>query len=815
MESQTRYTFPFGLATAGTADHEPSTANAADSHLMELQMVMGNQEDDGDVLAVINLDGDLAEARACGGSKWQSMSIRMKSERLLGLGSSKITKMFSTQRQERTRRRLQMGILPPGVAYVLDFTPPSEGAELADLTAALWLPHTVKLWFLAGHYIPDLIVTKDDTGVYRKPLADKSVGAILALGHDDACKSESCLIDLAPWKINPETAGIFDVEGADDIPSWRRIEDYCRIRHCAAIMRVLRAINGHGLLLNSATRMWTVAQVAIHLEVPQVVVDPVTQWLLAAPNTKFIEICPEKAFQLAFTLKIPSVLVASFRILVSEQAIDYAATIPSPRRPSHTWAQRRRDEYGDFPSDPVEYASRAFADRMANILDTLQSNSVHDSFERRIVEWDRLRALAPAIKALPDNHRLKAAHQTLMEALVAIFHRKVTAALNSNIVAMLRDLVEAQRRHYVPISTSVPITTLYGRLSEYQKVMTNFFWNSMRGGSRFDQVSESTFRGRQLWRIVQNYNTELNSAVEAGTLQIFSHEAPGEDGSPQYYPFPVTREFRVREYCDDVCNAMPPLCDRMTDRGEDNNSIVYFLSNHLLLSLDEAELNFLPIWAGGLDDGSGGVFQDPVPPTDMGPSEPGPGYHTGHTVGAGTDASAATMTDRASTIAPSDLGIGDLDIYTDAGIRSIDANQSVTTAPPRGRVVAMSDSIESEQFSTTDSVFADARYEVPSSHQAVGQALAQHVEDDGASTVDDGNSVAWSYVGSVANAGAPDEHAAPVAPTTGTSVDVTISSTGHDTQQVEAELDCFGLEDDEGDDFDDTSTLDGSDLDVL
>jgi hypothetical protein len=70
--------------------------------------------------------------------------------------------------------------------------------------------------------------------------------------------------------------GIYDEDPLGSGPKYirpsRKIDDYCRIRHRVAIMRLLRAINGQGLLLNSAPRMWTVAQVAIHLEVPQVVV---------------------------------------------------------------------------------------------------------------------------------------------------------------------------------------------------------------------------------------------------------------------------------------------------------------------------------------------------------------------------------------------------------------------------------------------------------------------------------------------------------------------------------------------------------------
>lgn len=824
MSFTTQYQYPSeAAAAAGTTGHVPPSVNAADASMFDLQLVMGNQLDDGDVLVVINLGDDGKDARACDGHRWQSMRIRMKSEKLLNLGSSKITNMFSPQRQERTRRRLRLDILPPGVQYVLDLTPPSEGSELADLTAALWLPRMVKLWFLAGYFVPDSLLTKDDTGLSsRRPLGDKAVGAIMVLGHDDACKSESCkllcqtcpepprltitgLVDIAQWEVDTTVTGIY--EDDSHLPPWRRVDDYCPIRHRAAIMRLLRFINGHGLLLNSAIRMWTVAQVAIHLEVPRLVQDPVTQWLIAPPNSKFIEICPEKAFQLAYALQIPSVLVASFRILVNELAIDYAACFPSPRPPTHTWVQRRRDDYGDFPSDPVQYASRAFADRIQNTLAILRSDSVLDTLETRGEEWDRLRSMGPQINALPHDHPLRKTYTTLVEALVATFHRTIADALDTPIPLLTKDVIEAQRQHYLPRGHQ-PIAVLYNSLNDHQKAMTPFFWNHLKNSFNFRSLQESTHKGVQLWRIVQNF--------------IFQARSAGDD----WYTSPDSWEFNLRAHSEQLYFAVLPLCDRMTNRRDIDSNIVYFLSDHLTLSLEETEFEFLPIWAGGLDDGSGGVFQEIVPSTDMGPSEPGPAYHTGHTIQAPTDASTATMTDAASTIGPSDLGIGDLDIYTDAGVRSIDANQSVTTAPPRGRVVAMSDDVASERFSIDDDDFADARFEEPAGHQAVGQAILRYADDEmeaegsTADTADDGNSVAWSYVGSTVVSAVeppvPPEQARSAAPSTAT------AAPSGTNESSEPALDCFGLEGEgEGDfDFDDddddgTSTLDGSDFDMI
>ncbi|KAJ4300378.1 hypothetical protein N0V88_003052 [Collariella sp. IMI 366227] len=295
---------------------DPSAALAIESHLMEIASIR--------TLNASQTRGDI--------------SLRMSYEKLMGLGSKKIRDMLNPRAQTRFRRRLGFEkSLPDGVEYVIDFTPPTEGPELADLTAALWLPRAVKLWFLAGHYLPQQIL-EGGQGIPTRPLADKAVGPVMVLGHDDVCKSAKCLTDFDEWHIKESVPGIFEEDPALDyyLPKFRKVEDYCPIRHRLAIVRILKTINGGDLLLNSAVRMWTVAQVAISLEIPHVVVDHVTQWLIAPPNTKFIEICPEKAYQLAHSLHIPSVLIPSFKILVNEHAIDHAA--PTPHQPTASHA---------------------------------------------------------------------------------------------------------------------------------------------------------------------------------------------------------------------------------------------------------------------------------------------------------------------------------------------------------------------------------------------------------------------------------------------------------------------------------------------
>lgn len=187
---------PLGLTTGATTLN-PTTANAIDTHMREIASLrdplLGCSQ--GDVLAIVRFPRD-DSAVACDTRPWQDVRLLMRYEQLVGLGSNKIRAMFTPRAQARFRRLLGGEPLAPGVEYVVDFTPPTEGLELAELTAALWLPKMVKLWFLAGQYMPEPILGRPMDQPMR-PMANKAVGSILALGHDDVCKSPSCKDDLA------------------------------------------------------------------------------------------------------------------------------------------------------------------------------------------------------------------------------------------------------------------------------------------------------------------------------------------------------------------------------------------------------------------------------------------------------------------------------------------------------------------------------------------------------------------------------------------------------------------------------------------
>jgi hypothetical protein len=455
------------------------------------------------------------------------------------------------------------------------------------------------------------------------------------------------------------------------------------------------------------------------------------------------------------------VLIAAFKILVNELAIDYASSSPVPGRPQVTWAGRRRDDYGDYPSDPVEYASREFAERLNGKLKMLLSDTVFSNLPSPNLEWDKLCYLGSLIGALNDTHPLRIAYNNLTAGLLFAFRQWIDAAIDlDGFSPRVKDLVEAQRSHYIPSYERTPLINLYRNLNPAQKVLTPFFWTRLSiTETRADfAATPIPNTGNTLAGLEQTFNAALRPALTDNTITpsplhpSCSHLAP---------PLATNREveFNLAEFHRLLVSAVTRLAAEVLHNNHNafvqdaESAIPFFLSDHLLLCLSESELNYLPIWADGLDDGSGGVFQQFIPEAEMGPSEPGPGYHTGFTA-AGTTEGAFTETELTtdggdgksgyapSTIAPpaSDLGVGKLSLGTGAMTmtgtsagtvgRSLAVQQSgVGTSVSGGSGVTPGSEAFTVDTAEEEGMYADARYAQPAAHQAQGEAIERYVDE--------------------------------------------------------------------------------------
>lgn len=116
-----------------------------------------------------------------------------------------------------------------------------------------------------------------------------------------------------------------------------------------------------------------------------------------------------------------------------------------------------------------------------------------------------------------------------------------------------------------------------------------------------------------------------------------------------------------------------------------------------LVCLQDSEWKYLPLWAGGFDDGTGGVFNDQLPAADLGFTTPGPGVHTG-------------VTPANSIRTPSEFSMVDSDDGADT-VNTVNTsmanNRSFAGALHRKRVYA-ADSMDSKSSDDLNMVTAES-----------------------------------------------------------------------------------------------------------
>jgi hypothetical protein len=679
----------------------------------------------------------------------------------VAVSTRKMEQMFRPRRLENARKLIHQNTLESldGVEYVLDFTPP-ETDEGADLVTLLWLPEDIKIWWAAGYYLPSVHMTKGAFGVKRL-MADKSVGAIMALGHDDIC---ACGKGDGIQQIWSTTDDQFSVPGIYDgphVPDFRKVQDYCRVRHCLGVVRLLRALGGHAdVLINSATRMWTIAQLAIHMEVPNLVRDNITQWFSAMPNSKFIEMNPEVSFQLALGLKMVDVLIASFRLLVAERVVELAAADRSPDLPSLTWAGRKRFSY-DLSQDPVEYAAQAMCERLLSKLNGMLSME-----SIPVPEWEKLQYFGSVISERasrvvqgPETDLLEA-YNLLVNEIKSTINTSIHHALDKEAIwgQQMTSIIQAQRAHWGPIGKLPSINNIYHQLSREQRACLPFFWAHLKDTLPEYQTFQRGHPTRvSVKRLADRLNGLLERAVASGIIHLDANRAVGNFPALTP-PYEVNLGLLYGQLDDWLRQTTVEVLELPSEAAflpftqltfeNDKDGIELIMSDHLLTNLEESELKFLPIWAGGNDDGSGGVFQTELPAALLGPTQPGPVYHTGYSVASDTDSSAAGA-NTGSISSFSDLGMDrlDLDSNDDATTVAGASNKmqythtTSNTGPPANTVISMSTTSEAFADNHDDVAYAEAMYAQPSAHRPLGQALDHVINEP---TTDEAMG-AWSF----------------------------------------------------------------------
>ncbi|KAK1988998.1 hypothetical protein LZ30DRAFT_683519 [Colletotrichum cereale] len=719
---------------------------------------------------------------------WNSVHFRMYSQKLLDTGSSKFSDMLSPTYQFRIQRRRKLvNKLPEGVKYVLDLTPPSEGDELVfQMTEASLTPGIIKWWsaydkhgidacIVSGHDdvcscwretrsktvdesdVADGKITATDANGNQKqeinPKLDYDTNWAIAQSLQNYTTPQSTMPKQRAYALNEGLAAkVLKKKSEGDFtselgPAYRQIPDYCPVRHRVDILRLMCIIAGKRVIFDSAPLVWTLVAVAKILDCTGVLRDPVFQWITSPNNTVFIEVLPEESLQIGVALKLDQITRAAFRILVNELALEEAAEPNgTPKAAIYTVFGRKRHDPGDDLNNLIQHAARAMVERVSGTVNRLVSETIFDDMHN--AEWLRLQNLIGMLSSYPDDvlfQRARDAALVLADFLTSTWKNSVVHDLLQKPLDF--DLVRVADNHratYVDVRHFAPTEVVYGRFNNVQKALCSFIYNAINNQwssiacvfsigfqrHRFETLANS-LRIALEWLIRKHPELGRDPAWRALLnlpQRVFAAVSTNSFHNPIYDESRLAFDFRAFEV--PIHGFLRSLYRESTHADFD---IKMNVTPHLLLNLHHNELKFLPLWAGGNDDGTGGVFEHSLPPADYGPAGPGPGYRTGVTI----PSEASSTSGSVSSV----LRHLRLEEGSTVGPGSVDVQDGISTVFNPTKVVADDRSVRTESFTDGESEYGNARYAVPADGQSIADAISAAVLEEAPDQSDSGTSV--------------------------------------------------------------------------
>lgn len=453
-------------------------------------------------------------------------------------------------------------------------------------------------------------------------------------------------------------------------------------------------------------------------------------WFNAGNNYIFVEILPEETLRIASIIRAPVLAFAAFRILVNEHALVIAGDhVRGEQARKNTTIFGRRSsgcisgtEQTDMVMRMVEHAGVAMAERYKQAIDDICGPDALAILD--VPEWNQLTLLdqvIPSDLSLP----LRRTYNALLDSIRTVIFRIVTKCINkvstntpNNMVTRERffshaaksrwDMSEMGLSYLVSkrdLATSHSFSAVYTGLNKYQHALCPFVWLEMR------DLFITDLRGTQ----------EAYEAASA--FSIAFEDAKKRNLILRGRPYPDIFDQHDQGFYKRLFeHAVSSLSAYAASFAQRPDEFGYSITQHMVLSLSEKEMDYLRF-----EDET--VYESEIPEAELGPTGPGPSYHTGITVPSVSDSVVGGMDDMAIR---SDDG-------TSTVVGSVVVQDGISTVFDRNRVITPSESLASERF-TDDAMSADvaeAEFVLPAAHQSRGQALADYAEgsQDGA---DDG-----------------------------------------------------------------------------
>lgn len=451
-------------------------------------------------------------------------------------------------------------------------------------------------------------------------------------------------------------------------------------------------------------------------------------WFNAGNNYTFVEILPEETLRIASIIKAPVLAFAAFRILVNEHALVIAGDhVRGEQARKNTTIFGRRSsgclsgtEQTDMVMRMVEHAGVAMAERYKQAVDDICGPNALAILD--VPEWNQLTQLdqvIPSDLSLP----LRRTYDELLNMIRIVILKVVTKCVNKGIhnppnrvtregffshTAKSRwDMSELGLSYLVPkgdLLNSHSLSATYTSLNKYQRALCPFVWLEMS-----DLFITDLYGTQDAYAAASAFAQAFQDAKKKGLL------LPGAT-----YPAAFDDDYDVgfyRRLFEHAVSSLSAYGAALSRRPD--NDFGYTISQYMVLSLSDKEMDYLRF------EDESVFYEADIPEAELGPTGPGPSYHTGITVPSAAGSTSSSVVGRMDGMAiRSDDG-------TSTVVGSKVVQDGISTVFDRNRVLTPSASIPSERF-TDDAMSADlaeAEFAVPAEHQSRGQALAEYVED--------------------------------------------------------------------------------------
>lgn len=619
------------------------------------------------------------------------------------------------QTRVRKRRGLT-GKLPDGIRYILDLTPPILEEDAVIFLTELSCPMSIRTWASKQRMwgLPGSCVGgQDDLEPFEQltqfPTASPEPGAD---ADADADHLEYLQNDQIEASVNPQN--LFPASQPETVEQAGLPVEYSASRHREGIEHILHVLEGLNPRIDTPCKMWTFFALAKIFDVATVpaICDHIISWFYELNNTRFIELHPDVTYQVACGIESPCLCRDAFVEMVGDEALLYL--IRATRfKPIGTMESLVRSRISDVLDDTevqrIEYASKSFGDYVVRCFLQLTGNEM--PWLARIVEFQKL---TRHVQLYPADQGIICQLVTTLKEFIRgrIYGALIKGRDTNRSFHVAPNLVRSENPyHRWGIDKGFVLQRLIGRnfwdalvwLDLYQDEAPRLESHSsiaeIGNGSlafgaetaaRIRQVSPGEIRQMShvfnqavRTRAQARHEEETLAARHAGghvkmemTINVRKSQSGNDVGStynsgPFLNPIPAP----TPTPCLPPVSTMPPKTDISTEMFDERtfkNEVNSFLRQYALEMLRRSgpptsmrqeitdtltcltynEFQYLPLWAGGNDDETGGVFTDLIIPSmDVnGFSAPGPSVHTGSVASTNDSFSEIEASDTQSTI---------------------------------------------------------------------------------------------------------------------------------------------------------------------